>query len=95
MAQKFEETEQEVLTASPLNEVASIEDLESQSLSAVLDLSGQLRIKKAKSKGLMPTTSKELRAKLRVECNVLAFLGTIHFNRVAAGDISNEVAEVR
>lgn len=76
MAQKFEETEQEVPTASPLDEVASIEDLESQSLSAVLDISGQLRIKKAKSKGLMPTSSEELRAKLRVECNVWAFLGT-------------------
>ena len=76
MAQKFEETEQEVPAASPLDEVASIEDLESQSLSAVLDLSGQLRIKKAKTKGLMPTSSEELRAKLRVECNVWAFLGT-------------------
>ena len=76
IASKMEETEQEEPSASPLDEVASIMDLDSQSLGAVLDASGQIRIRKSKVKGQLPSSSEELRVKLRLECNVWAFLST-------------------
>jgi hypothetical protein len=74
VATKLEETEQEEPVASPLDEVSSVEDAETQQLSATLDLTGRLRITKQKAKGKMPSTSEELRLRLRLEGNVWMFM---------------------
>ena len=78
---KLEEVENDEPFASPLDEVSSLETAETQSLTASLDPTGRLRISKAKAKGRMPTTTEELRLRLRVEANTWLFLAVKFANR--------------
>jgi hypothetical protein len=75
LACKMEESEQEEPAASPLDEVLSIDDTESQATSASLDMSGRIRIIRQKSKGKMPVDSEELSTRLRIECHMWMFMG--------------------
>ena len=68
------ECEVEEPTASQLDEVTSIEEAETQNLTASLDPTGRLRITKQKMKGKLPTNSEELRLKLKLECNTWIFV---------------------
>ena len=81
LSSKLDECEQEEPMASPLDEVASQEDSENQSLSATLDLQGRIRITKQKAKGKLPQTSEELRMRLRVEGNTWLFIATKMHNK--------------
>ena len=81
LSSKLEEVEADEPTASPLDEVFSLETVESQSLQASVDPSGRLRITKARSKGKMPATTEELRLRLRVESNLWLFLQVKFSNR--------------
>ncbi len=74
VATKLEETKQEEPVAAPWDEVSSVEDGETQQLSATRDLTGRLRITKQKAKGKTPTTSEELRLRLRLEGNIWMFM---------------------
>jgi hypothetical protein len=74
LASKMEECETEEPSASPLDEVSSIEESETQNLQASLDVTGRVRISKQKTKGKMPATSEELRLKLKLEANTWVFL---------------------
>eukprot|EP00971_Amphidinium_carterae_P187727 3726019-Amphidinium_carterae.1 len=53
--------------AAALSDITSMEDSDEQALHAVLDQAGHLRITKQRPKGRAPTTSEELRCKLRIE----------------------------
>lgn len=74
LASKVEETEQEEPTASALDEILCSNDSETMDLSASLDGAGRLRLTRQKLKGKAPTTSEELRIRLRVECNTWCFI---------------------
>lgn len=78
---KLEEVEQDEPTASPLDEVASIEDQETQSLQASLDQTGRVRITKTRNKGKLPSSTEEFRLKLRVEGNCWLMLAVKFGNR--------------
>ena len=74
LAQKTEEIETGEPTAASLDEVTSLDDVEAQSLQAVLDVSGSLKITKKKGRISMPTNSEEFRLRLRVEANTWMML---------------------
>ena len=81
IATKVEEIEQNEPTAAPLDEIESCEDSLLLGLQSSLDSTGRLRVTKTKTKGKMPTTTEELRTKLRVESNLWLFLGAKFKNR--------------
>ena len=91
LSAKLEEVENDEPFASPLDEVSSVEAAETQSLSASLDPTGRLRITKAKAKGKLPSTTEELRIRLRVEANTWLFLAVKFSNRPWLQDLSPEV----
>ena len=81
LSSKLEECEHDEPTASPLDEVLSLDDDEAQSLSATVDPSGRIRISKAKNKAKLPASTEELRMRLRVEGNTWLMLAAKCTNR--------------
>ena len=80
LACKSEEVETGEPSASTLDEVTSLDDTEGQSLQATLDISGSLKILKKKGKIALPSTSEELRARLKVEANTWMMLSLKYTN---------------
>ena len=91
LSSKMEEVENDEPFASPLDEISSLETAETQSLTASVDPSGRLRISKAKSKGRMPSTTEELRLRLRIESNTWLFLAVKFSNRPWLQDLNPPV----
>lgn len=81
LTEKLEEVELNEQSASPLDEVLSVEDLEVQSLGAGLDVSGRLLIVHKKSKGKMPQDAEQFRRKLRIERNLWLLISARYSNR--------------
>ena len=63
----LEEIEQDEVTAHPLDEITSKKEAQSLQLQTSLDQSGRVRIARQRPKGKIPTTTEELRQKLRIE----------------------------
>lgn len=66
----LEEIERDEIAAHPLDEVTSKKDSQSLQLQSSLDQSGRVRITRQRQKGKLPSTTEELRLKLRIEANV-------------------------
>ena len=81
LSQKMEEVEQGELLASNLDEVGSKEDSLTIAIQSSVDASGRLRITRERKKSKLPTTSEELRTKLRLEGTMLIMLGAKFRNR--------------
>jgi len=67
LSTKLEELEQDEPTASPLDEITTSADSTIDAVTSATDSTGRIILTKAKSKGKLPSTSEELRYKLRVE----------------------------
>ena len=67
IAMLLEEIEQDEVTAHPLDEITSKKEAQSLQLQTSLDQSGRVRIARQRPKGKIPTTTEELRQKLRIE----------------------------
>ena len=65
----LEEVEQDEVQAHALDEIGSRKDSQSQQLQSTLDQSGRLRITRQCQKGKLPSSTEELRSKLRLEAN--------------------------
>ncbi len=63
------EIEQDEIAAHSLDEVTSKKDSQSMQLQSSLDQSGRVRITRQRQKGKLPTSTEELRQKLRIEAN--------------------------
>jgi len=87
LSSKLEELEQEEVTASPLDEVTSTEEVENQSVQASLDPSGRIKLVKTKVKGKLPSTTEEFRTKHRLECNAWLMLATKFTNKGYLKDV--------
>ena len=70
------------LTASSFDEVCSVRDDSHGQLQSNLDSAGRIRITKEKKKAKMPVNSEELRAKLKLEGNMLLMLTARFKNKV-------------
>jgi len=81
LATKMEEVEEDEITASPLDEVISVEDSETQTLSSAVDASGRIRITRTKNKTKPPANSEELRIRLRIEFHTWLLISTKHVNK--------------
>ena len=67
VAQLLESIESDEPSAAPLDEVTSKSETSVMSLQTSVDSSGRLKINRQKAKGSLPTSTEELRAKLKVE----------------------------
>lgn len=81
LSQKMEEIEQGELLASNLDEVGSKDDSLTIAIQSSVDTSGRLRITRERKKSKLPTTSEELRTKLKIEGTMLIMLGSKFRNR--------------
>jgi hypothetical protein len=91
LSQKCEEVEQDDIHFTALDELASSEELQLQSLNSTIDDSGRLKITRVKHKGKMPTSPEEFRAKLRLEANLWMMLATKFKHKVYFGTINPAV----
>ena len=78
----LEEVEQDEIQAHPLDEITSKKDSQSQQLQSSLDQSGRVRITRQRPKGKLPTTTEELRSKLRLEANAWLMIASKMRNKV-------------
>ena len=67
LSQKMEEVEQHMPTASPLDEIVSVDDNDDYQLGPALDPSGAFRVVRKKMKVALPSNNEGLRLRLRVE----------------------------
>jgi hypothetical protein len=67
LSQKMEEVEQHMPTASPLDEIVSVDDNDDYQLGPALDPSGAFRVVRKKMKVALPSGNEGLRMRLRVE----------------------------
>ena len=81
VAAKTEEIEQGEPVASCLDEVTSMEDIEAQSVTANLDLTGKMQIIKKRGKISLPTDPESFRMRMRVESHTWLMLATKHTNQ--------------
>lgn len=81
LASKMEEVENDEVTASPLDEIISVEDSETQTLSSAVDQSGHIRITRTKNKTRPPANSEELRIRLRIEFHTWLLISSKHVNK--------------
>ena len=81
LAAKLEEVENDEVSASPLDEMASVNDTETQTLSSAIDASGRICVSRTKNKVKMPANSEELRLRLRVEFHTWLLISTKHVNK--------------
>jgi hypothetical protein len=82
LSAKIEEVESNCPTAARLDEVTSLEHVESQSLTATVTPSGNLMVLHKRSKTVMPTGPESFRMRMRVEAHLWIFLGTKFSNRL-------------
>ena len=80
LALKTEEVETAEPTASTLDEITSLDDTESASLHATVDLTGNLKISRKRGKIDLPSSSEEFRGRLRVETHTWLMLGLKYTN---------------
>jgi hypothetical protein len=76
VAHKMEQIELNEVQASPLDEILSMEDINSTSLQSSVDNDGRIRVVKVKSKGSLPQNSEQLRVKYRIETNTWLMLAS-------------------
>lgn len=76
VAQSLEMIESDEPTASPLDEITSKSEATVMSLQTSVDASGRLKINRQKAKGSMPTSTEEMRSKLKIECNAWLMLAS-------------------
>ena len=88
LATKLEEVEVDEPKASPLDEVASLDDDDVQSLTTSVDNTGRIVVTKKKCKGKQPESPEEFRMKLRIEANVWLMLAAKFSNRAYLQDIT-------
>ena len=81
ISQKMEEVEQGELLANNLDEVGSKEESLTIAIQSSVDSTGRLRVTRERKKSKLPTTSEELRAKLKIEGTTLIMLGSKFWNR--------------
>ena len=81
LSAKMEEVEQDEPTASPLDEVTSVDESDTQAMQASVDSDGRIRITKTKHKGKLLSTTEEFRMKLRVEGTTWMLLAAKYANR--------------
>ena len=81
LAAKTEEIEQGERVASCLDEVTSMEDIEAQSVTANLDLTGKIQIIKKRGKISLPVDPESFRMRMRVESHTWLMLATKHTNQ--------------
>ena len=96
VAMKLEETESGEIVGSPLSDVASASEEASASLQSSLDPSGRIRITKERSKSKLPTSSEELRHKIKLEMNTFLMLAAkfrskVWFENLCANDFNKHV----
>ena len=78
----LEEIEQDEVTAHTLDEITSKKDSQTLQLQSSLDQSGRVRITRQKPKGKLPTTTEELRQKLRLEAHAWLMVAAKMKNKV-------------
>lgn len=76
VSQLLEMIESDEPTASPLDEITAKSEVSVMSLQTTVDASGRLKINRQKAKGSMPTSTEEMRSKLRIECNAWLMLSS-------------------
>ena len=81
ISQKMEEVEQGELLANNLDEVGSKEESLTIAIQSSVDSTGRLRVTRERKKSKLPTTSEELRSKLKLEGTTLIMLGSKFRNR--------------
>ena len=81
VAQLLEMVEQDDVTACALDEVISKSDAGTLNLQTSVDSAGRLRIARQRPKGRLPTTTEELRLKLKVESNAWLMISSKVRNR--------------
>lgn len=81
ISQKMEEVEQGELLANNLDEIGSKEESLTIAIQSSVDSTGRLRITRERKKSKLPTTSEELRSKLKLEGTTLIMLGSKFRNR--------------
>ena len=74
LALKLEEVEAGELRAAVLDEVTSVSDEVNAQFQSSVDSSGRLRLVKERKKAKLPSTSEELRQRLRLECHAFLML---------------------
>ena len=81
LSAKTEEVENNIPTASRLDEITSTDDAEAVTMAASLDLSGRIQIVRRKAKTSLPNNPEDFRMRMRIEMHVWMFLATKHVNR--------------
>ena len=81
LADKLAEMEEGEPTASPLDEICSLEDKEVIATTSGLNPLGLVQVLRTKSKTTFPANSEQLRRRLRVECNTWLMLQAKFPNR--------------
>ena len=81
LSAKTEEVENNLPTASRLDEVTSTDDAEAVTMAASLDLSGRIQIVRRKAKTALPNNPEDFRMRMRIEMHAWMFLATKHVNR--------------
>ncbi|CAE7516545.1 unnamed protein product, partial [Symbiodinium microadriaticum] len=74
LALKLEEVEAGELRAAVLDEVTSVSDEVNAQFQSSVDSSGRLRLVKERNRAKLPSTSEELRQRLRLECHTFLML---------------------
>ena len=82
VAQLLEEIEQDEVVAHSLDEVTSKKESQALQLQSTLDQSGRVRITRQRTKGKLPTSTEELRQKLRLETNAWLMVAAKLRNKV-------------
>ena len=78
----LEEIEQDEVTAHTLDEVTSRKDSQTLQLQSSLDQSGRVRITRQEPKGKLPTTTEDLRQKLKLEAHAWLMIAAKMRNKV-------------
>ena len=81
VSQKLEEMEGNDPVASPLDEVTSQLDVETDNITANIDLTGKVQILRKRAKSSLPATPEQFRLKIRVERNLWLFLASKFTNK--------------
>jgi hypothetical protein len=80
--------EQDDIHCTSLDELASSEELQLQSLNSTIDDTGRLKITRVKQKGKMPSTPEEFRSKLRLEAFLWLMIATKFKHKVYFGQLT-------
>ena len=81
IAEKLEECEQDEPAAAPLDEISSVEDKETPTISSDVNIMGAIIITKKRGRHSMPTDPEGYRAKLKIEANLWLMMAQKFPNR--------------